>query len=415
MSKGKIIRIIGGESVKKAKKSITLTATKGDLTFNSPQKVLMNGKQSGVLYLNNYKPPLPLRVVKLDGPYDGQDKKVDIIKDNIQYIYKVIQFNRIPKKSELKDLKWATQFDDGELYTDHPISKGNKKVSFKISGNSKKTRFTVYAYFKKPSEKVSVTNLIEGKYPKLYISTQKTGYTIQKLYGHPAATSALYTYEPAVVVSTYRAYLRFFENGETKDIIEFNVTRDAWYYLGEKNGKAHLLNRTFEPLDGNKNLYYTEEVKFPSKAPNDCKGYFLMQNKSRTIKAEPFETQIDINGISIGDKRKQPNKAHNVMLHIGGVYRLDTKGAKMQWLGGSLGCFAFIPANDIYQTKALAKKASKDDDYDDDTSNAHWLKITNKISELKNEDPSKRFYIIINKRSTWTKTKEIDSEEILHE
>ena len=48
-----------------------------------------------------------------------------------------------------------------------------------------------------------------------------------------------------------------------------------------------------------------------------------MQNKSRTIKAEPFETQIDINGISIGDKRKQPNKAHNVMLHIGGVYRLD--------------------------------------------------------------------------------------------
>lgn len=45
MEGGKIIRTIGGESVKIAKKSITLTATEGDLTFNSATKVMMTGKQ----------------------------------------------------------------------------------------------------------------------------------------------------------------------------------------------------------------------------------------------------------------------------------------------------------------------------------------------------------------------------------
>ncbi|WP_185145089.1 hypothetical protein [Apibacter muscae] len=57
MKSGKIVRIIGGESIKKAKRTITLTSTEGDLTFNSPKKVIMIGKKGGVQFLNDYQPP----------------------------------------------------------------------------------------------------------------------------------------------------------------------------------------------------------------------------------------------------------------------------------------------------------------------------------------------------------------------
>lgn len=218
-----------------------------------------------------------------------------------------------------------------------------------------------------------------------------------------------------MVVATYKASLKFLENGAIKDVLEFNVTRDAWWYLGEKEDEVHLLNRTFEPKFSDKNLYLTEEIHFPSKAPDNCRGYFLMQNKSRSIDAEPFEIDSDINGQKIGDQRSEKEKANNVMLHIGGVYKAGVKGAGVEWLGGSLGCFAFIPKNDIYTTEELAKTASKNDDYDDDLSNSHWLKVTDKINELREKDSKKRFFIIINKRESWVKTKKINSSEVLKE
>ena len=413
---GNIVRKIGGESIKRAKKSLILEATHDNLILYSAKKVEMIGEQGGVEYLNDYTPPPPLHVVKLDGPYDDNTgKKVSILKKGKRYSYKVIQFNRTPKIAELKNLKWANRYDNDKIITNYSHIVGSQNVSFKVRENTENTTMSVYAYFSKPTDQISIITLIEGKYPKLYISTQKTGYTIQKLYGHPAAKDYTYPYEPAVVVSTYKAYLRFFENGETKDILEFNVTRDAWYYLGEKDNKVHLLNRTFEPLDENMNLYYTEEIHFPSKAPSDCRGYFLMQNKSRKLKAEPFEVEVDIDNNPIEEKREKPTEASNVMVHIGGVYRAGVNGFLVQWLGGSLGCFSFIPSNDIYQTEELAKKASINDDYDDDSSNHHWLKITNKIKELKEQDILKRFYVIINKRKSWVKTKEIELKEVLHE
>lgn len=156
MSGGKIVRTVGGESVKTAKKSITLTATEGDLTFNSPTQVIMNGKQGGVQYLNNYVPPPPLRVLKLDGPFDEKGQKVSVLKKEEWYSYKVIQFNRDFKEYEIKGLKWATKYDDNELYINYPSVIGKKEVSFKIPKNRIALKFTVYAYLEKPIDEVSI-------------------------------------------------------------------------------------------------------------------------------------------------------------------------------------------------------------------------------------------------------------------
>lgn len=159
---GKIIRTIVGESIKIAKKSITLTATEGNLIFNAATKVEMEGKLNGVKYLNEYKPPLPLRVIKLDGPFDDKGKKVNILEKEKGYTYKVIQFNRLPKKYEIKELKWATKLDDQSINVNYPSKKGQQEVIFKVSENLNVTKLRVFAYFKTPIDEVSIeTSLIK--------------------------------------------------------------------------------------------------------------------------------------------------------------------------------------------------------------------------------------------------------------
>lgn len=363
----------------------------------------------------------PIKILKLEGPFDEKGKLVEILNIDKKYEYKITKFNRKIKQDELNKLQWAIQFDGEKEYSHYSSFNGKKTLSINMAkllkpkDKKNKINMRVYAYFKTPSNKVSIINLIEGQYPKLYVSTEKTGYTIQKLYGHPFADPFIGTYEPAVVVETYRAYLKFFKNGVTTDIIAFNVTRDAWYYLGEKADNAYLLNRTFEPKIAENNIYLTEESHFPPLAPDYIKGYTLLQNGSSTIQAEPLEKQTDINGKPIKDKRINNSEAHDIMLHIGGVYRVNAGLLGRQWLGGSLGCFAFIPENDIFPTAHAAKQASENDDYDDDSSNLHWLKVTDKINKLREKDIQKRFFIIINKRKAWVKTKTIDVKEILHE
>lgn len=416
MEDGTITRNIFGLSRKEAD-AISLHASKGEYSISSVEEAKIIGKKGGKK-LDEFKARKEnndvLLVKKIDGPFDENGKKVDLIEKDQWYTYKIIEFSRKPTEKELKRLKWARQYDDDKVEESGSIA-GHQEVKLKILKGVEVSNVRIYAYFRSHTKDVSAFCFVRSRYPKLYISTTKTGYTIQKLYGHPAAKGFSYTYEPGVIVETYKAFLRFYENGKMTDVVEFNVTRDGWYYLGEKDKKAHLLNRAFEPKDASKNLYLTEEIHFPSKAPAECKGYFLMQNKNRSIDAEPFEIEVDVNGKPVGDKRAVSDKANNVMLHIGGVYGAGWKGGTVDWLGGSLGCFAFIPQNDIYSSTELAKKASINDDYDDDLSNSHWLKITNKINELRAKDTEKRFFIIINKRGSWEKTKQVELDEILKE
>ena len=161
MEAGKIVRTIGGESIKNAKESITLTANGGDLTFNA-QKVTMVGKNGGVKYLNDYKPPLPLRVVKLDGPFDEKGTKVSLLEKEKWYTYKVIQFNRTPKEPELKNLKWAARFDQAPISLNFLSIKGLKEVRFKVPEKLNVTKIRVFAYFLTPIEEVSIeTSLVK--------------------------------------------------------------------------------------------------------------------------------------------------------------------------------------------------------------------------------------------------------------
>lgn len=162
MEGGNIVRRIGGESIKRAKQTLILEATHDDLTLYSAKRVEMIGEQGGVEYLNDYVPPLPLRIVKLDGPFDEKGQKVTVLEKEKWYAYKVIQFNRTPKNYEIKRIKWATQYDKGEINTKYPSVIGEKEVHFKIPEKVNVTRLRVFAYLEKPIDEVSVeTSLIK--------------------------------------------------------------------------------------------------------------------------------------------------------------------------------------------------------------------------------------------------------------
>ena len=80
------------------------------------------------------------------------------------------------------------------------------------------------------------------------------------------------------------------------------------------------------------------------------------------------------------------------MIHIGGTYEV----AGYDHVGGSLGCFAFIPADDIYDSPEKAEEASINDDYDDKTSNKDWQNVVNNIIKL--WDSTKKMEVQIDKR-----------------
>jgi hypothetical protein len=173
MEGGNIIRKIGGESIKRAKESIILESTHDNLTLYSAKKVLMIGEQGGVEYLNDYVPPAPLRVVKLNGPFDEKGKKVTVLEKEKWYIYKVVQFNREAKEYEIKDLKWATKFDNHPLNTGYSNIRGLKEVKFNIDKEFNYTKFVVYAYFEKPIDQVSIESRLDGKF--YYKGTKQWG------------------------------------------------------------------------------------------------------------------------------------------------------------------------------------------------------------------------------------------------
>lgn len=170
---GNIVRKIGGESIKRAKESITLTANGGNLTFNARKKVTMVGRNGGVQYLNDYTPPPPLRVVKLDGPFDDKGQKVSCIKKGISYQYKIVNFNRQPKPHELIRIKWATQLDEGEIISKYPQNNGKQEAKFLVSKDVKNSKFSVYAYLEKPSKDVSILSRLDDKF--YYKGTKKWG------------------------------------------------------------------------------------------------------------------------------------------------------------------------------------------------------------------------------------------------
>lgn len=160
-------------------------------------------------------------------------------------------------------------------------------------------------------------------------------------------------------------------------------TRDVWYNLGKnENKKYELLNRAFVPKDWAQNLCGVYWIpSYPNQfkvARSGLDAFIFTRYGNRKIPAQPLKTQKLLNGKSIEHPRTEENFATDVMIHIGGTY--EVKG--YDHLGGSYGCFGFIPEDDIYPTPELAKKASENDDFDDKTSNDDWKNIAVKIIKL---------------------------------
>ncbi|QBQ98770.1 hypothetical protein [Paraburkholderia pallida] len=253
--------------------------------------------------------------------------------------------------------------------------------------------------------------LVPEKYVLLKITTIASGYALQKVYGHPNVTTTFRKSadpQPALVVPTFHAQLVFFdstkaESGSTKH--DINVTRDAWYYLGvDHAGATWCRNVSFEPADARKNRYLTEQIHFPPGADKNVHGFFLMQDEAQRGKDS---RQLEARGVSLdnpyGDRiscRKSESTASNIMFHIGGFYVARAALGHAKWLGGSEGCFTFIPKESVHSTPEEASRVTVENAF---LSNRTWVNLTRKIETYRDNDPQKRFIVEVEPRNDYAR------------
>lgn len=247
---------------------------------------------------------------------------------------------------------------------------------------------------------------IPDKYVLLKVTTATSGYTLQKVYGHPNNNSdwnSATAPQPAVVVPTYHAKVVLFDSSKGEagsQTYDINVTRDAWYYLGKDASRSTWCrNIAFEPEDPSKTSYLTEQIHFPSRANKNLHGFFLLESESqrgnspRQLHAESVESQNPY-GPPI-PYRQNASIANNVMFHIGGIYEASAMRGHAKWLGGSEGCFAFIPSKSIRATAQEAALVNLENVF---VSNKTWVNLTTMIEKFRDSGPSKRFTITIERR-----------------
>ena len=233
----------------------------------------------------------------------------------------------------------------------------------------------------KNDDDCTVTKQVSRKIVVLEITSEQTGYTIQRLYGIEFKTS-----EPVVIVPTFKVNIILRTINKSGNILKseiidnFNVTRDSWYYLGGDKDNSYF------------SIWVANYPNVPGIAISNgllaqrIDAFRLTRYGKKELPARPLRTQKNLDGSSIKAKRKNENIATDVLIHIGGVYRVSFRHKNYlgspPHLGGSFGCFGFIPKNDIYKTTIEAKRASINDDYDDELSNQPWFDVTNKIISL---------------------------------
>lgn len=251
--------------------------------------------------------------------------------------------------------------------------------------------------------------LIPEKYVKLKITTNISGYTLQKVYGHPNVGTRWGKStepQPAVVVPTYHAKLILFDSSKGEDgsvKYDINVTRDAWYFLGvDTNHATQCRNIAFEPADATKNKYLTDQIHFPTAADPIIHGYFLMEDESQRQQEKRYlhaeKVSIDNPFGAPISSRTDESLATNVMFHIGGFYIARASALHAKWLGGSEGCFAFIPKKSIRETPEEAANITMEKAF---FSNKTWVNLTTMIEKYRDNDAKKRFVIEIEKRNPY--------------
>lgn len=99
------------------------------------------------------------RVVKIEGPFNKEDKLVDTLIPGESYYYlgnNIIQL----EEADLLTMKWAYKIDSGKI-TDFQKVKtvrdgSHNKMSGQVPKDLAASEVTVYAYFNKPSDDVSI-------------------------------------------------------------------------------------------------------------------------------------------------------------------------------------------------------------------------------------------------------------------
>ncbi|MFK7106455.1 hypothetical protein [Flavobacterium oreochromis] len=149
---GEYKSIVGGTKEVIANE-INITATEGDLTLISNKKIVLEGKNDGVVFGEPkfVKPKMiDIEVTKVEGPFDEERKPVKEIQAGQSYMYKAIP-SRIPTDFELKLLKWAVKNDNQEVknlpgvaFNNQLASDGTMPLNIRLADCEKAT---IFAYF----------------------------------------------------------------------------------------------------------------------------------------------------------------------------------------------------------------------------------------------------------------------------
>ncbi len=106
------------------------------------------------------------RVVKIEGPFNKNDELVEILVPGEAYYYLATP-NREMDDAELLTLKWAYRIDAGEITpfqkSKYSKSKGKNKMSGSLPPDFAAASATVYAYFNRPSDDISMRKEVQKK------------------------------------------------------------------------------------------------------------------------------------------------------------------------------------------------------------------------------------------------------------
>ena len=104
------------------------------------------------------------RVVKVEGPFNKNDELVDVLVPGEAYYYLGAP-NRDMDDAELLSMKWAYKVDNGEITPFQKSKYGKLKGKSKMSGSLPPdfagASATVYAYFNRPSDDISMRKVVK--------------------------------------------------------------------------------------------------------------------------------------------------------------------------------------------------------------------------------------------------------------
>ncbi|WP_312079028.1 hypothetical protein [Chryseobacterium sp.] len=112
---------------------------------------VQNGQSGGVNHNVNQPRKETLKVIKVEGPFDENNKLVDSVEKGKWYTYKA-KFNREPEKDELKILKWASEYNfSGRKNILHDVSnKEMKEIVHQVQTPSNAHHLKIFAFLQTP-------------------------------------------------------------------------------------------------------------------------------------------------------------------------------------------------------------------------------------------------------------------------